>query len=270
MKTPNNIPSSFDDVVFENRNKLYGAYALRRSYNGNLLKAVLISSLILLLLLLLATRKWTQEQLVIIKQKADSIFVDLPPTDPYKEKIAVVKPQPTKSQRNNTATQTPEEFSPEGKLEQQIIKPHIQLGVANKAGLEGPGVVPGDWEGPGDGGETTNAGTGTGVETSAPVRIVEENPEFPGGIDAMTKYLVKYLQKDDTWREMGLSGKVYVDFVVDNQGNIVEVKAISGPYELLKKTSERAIKSMPKWKPGRQNGHAVPVILTIPISFVIN
>ncbi len=263
MKTQSNIPSSFDDVVFENRNKLYGAYALRRSYNGSLLKAVLISSLILAVVLFLATRKWTQDQITAISVQLDSTVVEMFDEKPYKP-VAEVKPEPA---RSHSASQALPTYSVDGQRAEQQLNPNIPIGPKDRPGDPDPGMDP-DWKEPGDEGGGGPIVTTT-TETSTPLRIVEENPEFPGGLDAMSKFLVKYLQKDDAWREMGLSGKVYVDFVVDKQGNVVDVKALNGPYELLKKTSERAIKAMPKWKPGRQNGHDVSVILTIPISFVI-
>lgn len=277
METQIKIPATFDDVVFANRNKLYGAYALRKSYNSNLLKALSISALILLSLVFLSTRQWS-DKVITPAVLSETILNDVLTEDPYevKQETPDEKPAETPPQQTTTApvaTTTPTEFSPEGTTEPQI-KPVTTL-VTNFAqtGSNIPTsiILPAGTGGTvGSVGTTASAGTtGTNTGEIDPVIFAEEAPEFPGGEAAMNKFLVKFLQKEDQWRDMGLTGKVYMQFVVDAEGNVTRVKALAGPSETLKKISERAILAMPKWKPGRNGKHNVPVILTIPINFLI-
>jgi protein TonB len=92
-------------------------------------------------------------------------------------------------------------------------------------------------------------------------------PKFPGGEAAMMNFISKEAKKNSQWADMGLSGTIYVQFIVNADGNVSNVEAVRGSYDLLKKTAVNAVKSMPKWTPGMQDGHAVPVILVVPISF---
>lgn len=278
MKMHSNIPATFDDVVFENRNKLYGAYALRSSYNATLVKALSLSALILGGILFAGTRQWAEKQ-IVAPIFGETIIEDyFPPAEEEKE---VVQPKPDEPQQqpeqqtttNPVQTTTPDQFSPEGTTEPQIkpkspiITNFAQTGTITPAAIPLPAGPGGESGTVGTSATTGNTGNGS---TEKPVNFAEFNPEFPGGEAAMNKFIIKYLQKDDQWRDMGLSGKVYVQFVVDKDGNVTDVKAVTGTYEGLKKVSERAIKAMPKWKPGRNGDHIVPVILTIPINFIIN
>lgn len=277
METQIKIPATFDDVVFANRNKLYGAYALRKSYNSNLLKALSISALILLSLVFVSTRQWSNKVItpaVLTETILDNVITE----DPYevKQETPAEKPAETAPQQTTTtpaASKTPDEYAPNGSETPQIKPVTTTVSNINQAGLAiTPAIIlpagPGGTAGPV--GTTTTSGT-TGANTGEidPVIFAEEAPEFPGGEAAMNKFLVKFLQKEDQWRDMGLSGKVYMQFVVDADGNVTRVKALAGPSETLKKISERAILAMPKWKPGRNGKHNVPVILTVPINFLI-
>ncbi len=118
--------------------------------------------------------------------------------------------------------------------------------------------------------------------------IVEQMPEFPGGDEAMFKYLSDNLSYPKQAREAGIQGKVMVGFVVEADGSITEVKTIrffpitdskekSKPVTLtmvLQKELEdeaiRVIKAMPKWTPGKQRGRNVRVAYRLPITFTLN
>lgn len=266
MKTQHPQHGNFDDLVFENRNKLYGAYLLRKTYNGSLLKALAISALLTFILLFLATRKWTREQVIIIANDTQKTVVDIIDEKIYKqeekEKIEQPKSKP------QIATRTVESFSVNGKQDPKETDKKILTTAAENRDGENREIIDPDWDLPA--GENKDGNKKPEVIPTGPMNIaeVEIMPEFPGGMSALSKFLNNYLQRNNQWSEMGLTGNVYVEFVVDKEGTVTDVKAVAGPYDLLKKTSEKAIKSMPKWKPGRQNGHDVAVILKIPINFV--
>jgi periplasmic protein TonB len=99
--------------------------------------------------------------------------------------------------------------------------------------------------------------------------IVEKMPEFPGGQAALMQYLSSNIKYPEECRKMGVEGKVFVKFIVDATGNIINVQVLRGVVDgkLLEKEAMRVVQSMPKWKPGTQGGKAVSVYFTLPISF---
>ena len=97
--------------------------------------------------------------------------------------------------------------------------------------------------------------------------IVEDQPGFPGGMGAFYTYVSKNLKYPNQARRMGIEGKVFVQFVVDKQGNITEVSAIKGIGAGCDEEAARVIKSSPKWSPGKQRGKAVKVRMILPITF---
>lgn len=97
--------------------------------------------------------------------------------------------------------------------------------------------------------------------------IVEQQPEFPGGMGAFYQYVQKKLKYPSQARRMGIEGKVFVQFVVDKQGNITEVVAVKGIGAGCDEEAVRVIKNSPKWKAGKQRGKAVKVRMILPITF---
>ena len=97
--------------------------------------------------------------------------------------------------------------------------------------------------------------------------VVEEQAAFPGGPKAWTKFLRKNLKYPRQATRMGIEGKVFVQFVVDKDGSITEVKAIKGIGAGCDEEAVRVISSSPKWKPGKQRGRAVKVRMVLPITF---
>jgi protein TonB len=100
-------------------------------------------------------------------------------------------------------------------------------------------------------------------------QAVEQMPTFPGGTEEMMKYLSKNTQYPQTAAENGIQGTVFVQFVVDKNGRITDVKVIRGVDPELDKEAIRVAKSMPSWLPGKQNGEAVRVAFTMPVKFVL-
>lgn len=98
--------------------------------------------------------------------------------------------------------------------------------------------------------------------------IVETMPEFPGGQQALFKYLSENVKYPAIAQENGIQGRVICQFVVNKDGAIVDVEIVrSGGDPSLDKEALRVIKSMPKWKPGKQRGKAVRVKYTVPVNF---
>lgn len=96
---------------------------------------------------------------------------------------------------------------------------------------------------------------------------VQQQPEFPGGEAAMYKWLSDHIQYPAVAAEEGVQGKVIVQFIVSKTGGIEDVKAIRGPHKALEQEAVRVVKSMPAWNPGRNNGQAVKVTYVLPVTF---
>ncbi len=99
--------------------------------------------------------------------------------------------------------------------------------------------------------------------------VVEDNPEFIGGQAALMKYLAKNIKYPQMARETGISGTVYVRFVVEKDGSVSQVRIARGIGGGCDEEAMRVVKSMPKWKPGRQRGKPVRVNFTLPVKFVL-
>ena len=99
--------------------------------------------------------------------------------------------------------------------------------------------------------------------------VAEQMPEFPGGDEALRKYLATSVKYPVIAQENGIQGRVFVAFVVDKNGNVTNVR-VARPFDPnLDKEAVRVVQSMPKWTPGKQRGKAVKVSYTVPINFVL-
>lgn len=103
----------------------------------------------------------------------------------------------------------------------------------------------------------------------APFIAVEIMPEFPGGYAALRKYLADHLNYPVIAQENGVKGTVFVRFIVDRDGSIKNPFVLRGVDPALDKEALRVVNSLPKWRPGLQQGRAVSVFYTVPISFVL-
>ena len=97
--------------------------------------------------------------------------------------------------------------------------------------------------------------------------VVENMPEFPGGDLGLMKYIKKNIKYPKIAKDNNITGKVYVSFIVDKSGSATNVKIVRGVDDNLDAEAIRVIKSLPKYKPGKQRGKAVRVMFTIPINF---
>lgn len=106
-----------------------------------------------------------------------------------------------------------------------------------------------------------------GIEEPTVFFVVEFQPEFPGGLSAMYKYLAENIKYPKSAKEVGIQGPVHVSFIVWNDGSIRNVKVLRGIGGGCDEEAVRVIESMPKWKPGKQRTKAVNVRMAIPITF---
>ena len=150
---------------------------------------------------------------------------------------------------------TPPPAGPAAALEEQPNEPLSDRGVIDEAGpLEGD----------------ASQEEFTAPETSGPLKIVEVLPSFPGGLSALNQYIQREQDYPRIARENGIHGKVYLQFVVTETGQIEDLQILRGIGYGCDEEAVRLVKSMPSWIPGRQGGRSVPVLYTLPISFKLN
>jgi periplasmic protein TonB len=255
----------FDEIVFENRNKEYGAYELRKRYNKHINTAFLIALAVFLLsvsipaimeLINSAIDKVNMQQNVELNmlQEPPPLDEDEPPPPP--------PPPDPPPPVQETIKFTPPIVTEEPIKEEDIPPPQEEITNAGKTTQEGTeGVV-----------DLPDEGTGNEIiEEAAPqiFTIVEQMPEFPGGEEKLFEYLQKNTKYPAMARESGISGTVFVTFVVQGSGEITDVKKMRGIGGGCDEEAIRVVRNMPSWKPGKQNGKTVPVQYNLPIKFTL-
>jgi protein TonB len=110
----------------------------------------------------------------------------------------------------------------------------------------------------------------TNLEDTTAHKFVEKIPEFPGGMDELSKYLFKNITYPENCRKKGISGVVLVEFIVEKDGSISNIKVIVSAHPDLDAEAIRVIKSFPKWTPGTQLGKPVRVFFQLPIRFTVS
>lgn len=262
---------NFNELVFEERNKFYGAYVLRKQYEDNLLISlffgvVFIGSIATIPYLAKQFGSTTISEIIgdIPTTPPTMIFLDPPVDKPMPEN----DPSPKKSGGGAPSIQN---LAP-------VITVDANSSVVTPEDLKG--LNPGSTTDPGNGGllEIGGEGPGTGTEKTivdlnpgfTNFAVVEKKPMFPGGDEALYKYLSKNIHYPDRAKQMGITGIVYVQFIIDEFGGIQNVKAVRGIGGGCDEEAQRVIKGMPRWIPGKQGGHAVRVQYHIPIDFQLN
>lgn len=251
------------DLVFEDRNKAYGAYELRRAYAKNgmlgIILAIVLFSLAVSapLIVRLITSALPDENQVKVTEV--TTLEEPPPIDEKQPPPPPVEPPPP---LKSTIKFTPPVILPDEKVPdeppptQEDLKETDASTKTQEGSDEGVdlSLLEGDGKDP--------------VEEVDQVFLsVEEMPEFPGGEEAMVKFIGNNTRYPAIARENSVTGTVYVDFVVNKEGQVTNVKVRRGIGAGCDEEAVRVIKSMPAFKPGRQNGRPQQVQFTVPIRF---
>ncbi len=107
-------------------------------------------------------------------------------------------------------------------------------------------------------------------EVAQTFHIVEQMPEFPGGQSELFRFIASNVRYPAICAEAGIQGRVFVAFVVNKLGDVVEVELVRSPHAKLAEEAMRVVSAMPRWTPGKQRDQAVRVAFTIPVNFVLN
>lgn len=105
------------------------------------------------------------------------------------------------------------------------------------------------------------------VDTAKVYMVVDQQPEFPGGYDAMKAFITKNLNYPTRAKKADVKGTVYITFIINKKGRISDVKTLRGIHPDCDKEAERVVNSMPNWTPGKQNDQPVHVRFNLPIRF---
>ena len=144
---------------------------------------------------------------------------------------------------------------------------HKQIDSKQSSPSLSPSHINNSAQSPSTASTTNEKFTASTPEGSKVFDVVEEMPSFPGGPSALFQFLSANIQYPATAEDNGIQGRVIVTFVVERDGSITDVKVVKSVDPSLDKEAVRVIKSMPRWQPGKQNGSAVRVKYTTPVTF---
>ncbi|MCS6821102.1 MAG: TonB family protein [Microscillaceae bacterium] len=262
------------NLVFDNRNKLYGAYILRKSYNDKIIIAM-IATIIFAVTVLAGPviYKYLVKEDVIEKKKEIKVAVKLAPPPPMDPKLPPPPPvpPPPPPPKISTVKFVPPEPEEDEKVQEEPPKiedlKNKQISTETVKGddnVNPDNVIVVD--------EPTNqAGSVIGAQPQEeePFIVVEQMPEPPGGMAAFMKYLSKNINYPAQARRNGVEGKVFLSFVVAPDGSIKDITLLKGIGAGCDEEAIRVLSNSPKWTPGKQSGRAVPVKYTLPVVFKI-
>jgi len=268
MLTPkkSHLVPSFDDIVFEHRNRSYGAYLIRRDYDKNVVKAFLITVGAVLLitshslikdLFLKAEMAVTEiPEVEITFNKRPEIYDPIP--DQPKVKIEL----PSPSGNSKPLLSIPVVVAKDSLAEESLRIDSSSLAVT-------PGPVTGGTKGPFKPGNDTIGGSTVSVTVpvKTPTDFPDVMPEFPGGESELFKFLTKSIKYPKIPLQEGIQANVYVAFVVGEEGNISEIEIIRPGGYGFDEEVVRVVKKMPRWKPGKMKGKDVAVRFRMPVKF---
>lgn len=271
--------SKWVEMVFAGKNKEYGAYQLRKGTSGRNIKALLI--LVIAAALVGGFLAWKViEQKQAEEQQAYMEAMELAKLqqqakkeekkkEPVKPKVEMKKEIPVarETQKFTAPVIKKDELVKEENQVKQMDKldDKVAVGTENKEGVK----------------DRTVEAVRNDIAVAAPppppapkpevatkvFDVVEEMPSFPGGNGALMSYLASNIKYPVVAQENGVQGRVIVSFVVERDGSISDVRVARSVDPSLDREAQRVVKSMPRWKPGKQNGSAVRVKYTVPVVF---
>ena len=269
------------DLVFEGKNKDFGAYVIRtestKRHNMAFFWTIIGAAAVAALAFgLVKANQYLEERRLANQQDQTEIFMDMsaeePEAEPEQQRVEPEKPEVLPEEVLKSVKVTELQIVEDDKVKKEDeIKTQDELKETetafgqkdNEKGTEDRNVT-----------RTLKEE----VVVEKPVekkeekkeeifRSVEQMPQFPGGEAALMKYLQSHINYPPMAAENNVQGRVVVQFVVDKTGKVGEVKVVRSVDKDLDKEAVRVCKSLPKFTPGRQNGQAVSVWYTLPVTF---
>ena len=263
------------DLIFEGRNHSYGAYVLRQQSSKRHLIAFVFSMAFVVVIAFTAITVKKVNDTILKDKYEDSVVltsVDLTPPPPPEEIVEHRVEAPpliemAKTIQFTVPTIEKDELvkdADEIKSVDEVLENSTAI-VANVDNLEGRddglGILPDALK------EHKVIVAAVEDNKTYDLGLIEQNPSFPGGEAAMYEWLSNNINYPVIAQENNIQGKVTLQFVVDKNGDIVDIIIARGVDPSLDKEAVRVVKSMPKWIPGKQGGIAVKVKYTLPVQF---
>ena len=271
------ISNEWSDMMFENRNKEYGAYVLRRQTGRrNVISMVavllLFAAVMVFMIAKNAYEAYQKEHAVmdqvtelsaLTQQKKKEAKVERKEIPVKQEQQQVVEKVKSSVKFTAPVIKKDDEVKPEDELKSQdeIMNSKVAVGALNVVGND-------------ENGEVLKAKEVIATEPVKPKEeenkvfdVVEQMPSYPGGMGALMQYLSSHIKYPAIAEENGIQGRVICTFVVERDGSITDVRIAKSVDPSLDKEAMRVVSKMPKWIPGKQNGSAVRVKYTLPVTF---
>ena len=271
------ISNEWSDMMFENRNKEYGAYVLRRQTGRrNVISMIAVLLLFAAVMVFMIAKNaydaYQKEHAVmdqvtelsaLTQQKKKEAKVERKEIPVRQEQQQVVEKVKSSVKFTAPVIKKDDEVKPEDELKSQdeIMNSKVAVGALNVVGND-------------ESGEVLKAKEVIATEPVKPKEeenkvfdVVEQMPSYPGGMGALMQYLSSHIKYPVIAEENGIQGRVICTFVVERDGSITDVRIAKSVDPSLDKEAMRVVSSMPKWIPGKQNGSAVRVKYTLPVTF---
>ena len=268
------IDNNWVDLVFEGRNKEYGAYVLRKDTGKRNVKSMLLVFEVIIAIMAAVAAKVAIEN-AFPKKVAMETDVELSKLAQKKEaKVEKKAPVKVEEQKVVEKVKSSVKFTPPVIKKDSEVKPEEELKSQEDLNKTKTAIGSFDVKGNDEaGGEVLKAKEVIAQpeppkeEETKVFDVVEVMPSFPGGQAALFEWLSKNIKYPVVAEENGVQGRVIVTFVVERNGSITDVQVVKSVDPSLDKEAVRVVKAMPHWIPGKQNGSAVRVKFTVPVTF---
>ena len=268
------ISRDWTEMVFEGRNKEYGAYRLRKNAGKRNLYS-------LITIFIAALAIWGGISLVKFvesrtKTVAQTSVAELSALNQPKKKAEVKQQQKVKLEQPEKVVERVKssvKFTAPVIKKDDEVKPEDELKTQDELMSTKTAIGALDVKGNDDAnGEVLKIKEAVAQPEPKPevekvFDVVEQMPSFPGGPSALMEWLSNNVKYPVVAQENGVQGRVVVSFVVERDGSITDVKVVRGVDPSLDKEASRVVRAMPRWIPGMQNGSAVRVKYNVPVAF---
>ena len=267
------IDNGWVDLVFEGKNQAYGAYQLRKDTGKRNVMALLVMFAIGVAIAAIVAIKGVVEN-AMKSDVAIEADVELAKLAEKKEAKVEKKEEPKVDKIEVERVKSSVKFVPPVIKKDDEVKPEDELKSQEELNQTNTAIGAFDVKGNDEAaGEVLKAKEVIAQpeppkeEETKVFDVVEQMPSFPGGPSALMQYLSSNIKYPVVAEENGVQGRVVCTFVVERDGSITDVRVIKSVDPSLDKEAVRVVKSMPKWIPGKQNGSAVRVKYTVPVTF---
>ncbi len=266
------------DLIFEGRNKQYGAYKLRTQTGKRNVKAIITIAVLAALCIILFYIKAGYDAYQAAHAKNENV-TEISALNQPKKKEAKVERKVQVEEKKEVVKEVKSsiKFTAPVIKKDADVKPEEEMKTQDQIMQTNTAIGALDVKGNSDQGEILKVTQR--VETE-PVKaepkpevenkvfdVVEQMPSFPGGPSALMQYLSSNIKYPVVAQENGVQGRVVVSFVVERDGSITDVQVARSVDPSLDREAQRVVRSMPKWIPGKQNGQAVRVKYNVPVAF---